>query len=181
MWADDFMGGNGDPADNYAVASGPFRKGRWILRFAGPHLRRDFGNRRAPTLPRTDQVLAAFLIDQYDDDPWSPDSDITRSFRNYLEGWHHPSGEPEMHNRVHAWIGGSMLLMSSPNEPAFFPLHANLDRIWGQWQDTYGFAYEPIKGARPGHNLRDEMQPFGVTPEDVLDYRALGYRYDTDP
>src|SRR5262249_61914238 len=39
--------------------------------------------------------------------------------------------------------------------------------------------YVPAEGAAQGHNLHDLMSPFNVTPEDVLDVRALGYRYDT--
>src|SRR5262249_45000154 len=99
--------------------------------------------------------------------------------RNYMAGWNWPSGEPEMHNRVHNWVGGSMLAMSSPNDPVFWLLHANLDRLWAAWEDVYGYDY-PEEGPPPGQRLHDVMAPFGVTPADVLDHHALGYHYDTE-
>lgn len=69
---------------------------------------------------------------------------------------------------------------SPPNDPLFFLLHANLDRIWAEWELIYGLSYLPEEGAMHGHNLRDHMFGLGVTPEDVLDHRSLGYRYDTE-
>jgi len=49
----------------------------------------------------------------------------------------------------------------------------------------HGQEYLPVSGGPIGHNLDDHMWPFShiglmVTPRDVLDSTALGYRYDTD-
>jgi tyrosinase len=96
-----------------------------------------------------------------------------------MAGWNFPSGEAEMHNRVHAWVGGSMVLMSSPNDPVFWLVHANIDRLWAEWEAINGFDY-PEKGPPPGHRLYDLMPPFYVTPADVLDHHALGYQYDNE-
>jgi tyrosinase len=178
LWASDFMGGDGDPSDNYNVNDGPFRKDEWPLIFEGPNLRRHFGY-FIPTLPTPEDVTGAFLVGQYDCPPYDVGSPIDQSFRNYMCGWNFPSGEPEMHNRVHNWVGGSMLTMSSPNDPVFWLLHANLDRLWADWERLYGFDY-PESGAPPGQNLYDVMYPFNLTPADVLDHRALGYKYDTE-
>lgn len=46
--------------------------------------------------------------------------------RNLVEGW---VGPERIHNSVHVWVGGDMALSSSPNDPAFFLHHCNVDRI----------------------------------------------------
>ncbi len=38
------------------------------------------------------------------------------------------------HNTGHRWIGGDMNSMASPRDPAFWFHHAQVDRIWAQWQ-----------------------------------------------
>jgi tyrosinase len=180
IFSANFMGGNGDP-DFHFVRDGPFRAGEWVLVFDGPNLRRNFGGLGVETLPTPADVEAAFGVAQYDTFPWDMGSPISESFRNNLEGFNHPTGEPELHNRVHAWVGGSMAIQYSPNDPLFWLLHADIDRIWAEWQAIYGLNYLPDMGGPPGHNLHDPMSPFGVTPADVLDHFALGYRYDTEP
>jgi tyrosinase len=181
LWSDDFLGGNGDPADRNIVKTGPFRQGEWKLEFDGPDLKRDFGGfPGAPTLPTAADVQATLEVRTYDADPWNRNSDIAESFRNHLTGWNHPFGEDQMHNRVHLWVGGTMGYNTSPNDPVFFLLHANLDRLWVEWEVQHGLNYLPEVGAVAGHNLHDRMSPFGVSPAGVLDHRALGYRYDTE-
>jgi hypothetical protein len=97
------------------------------------------------------------------------------------------SGEG-MHNRVHAWVGGllgttpdgikilgTMGLPTSPNDPVFFLHHANIDRLWAEWQATHG-----VDSYEPANTRNDRMHPpFEATPADVFDIRALGYHYDT--
>jgi tyrosinase len=80
---------------------------------------------------------------------------------------------------------GTMAANSSLNDPVFWLHHANIDRIWNEWMRRHGQEYLPISGGPIGHNLDDHMWPFShiglmVTPRDVLDSTALGYRYDTD-
>src|SRR5262249_14942380 len=75
---------------------------------------------------------------------------------------------------------GSMLTEASPNDPVFWLLHANLDRLWAEWEGVHGYDY-PATGAPSGENLHDLMYGFDVTPADVLDPHALGYAYDTEP
>jgi tyrosinase len=178
VWDDDFMGGDGDPDDQNIVKTGPFSQSEWKLVFEGRSLRRQFAF-FVPTLPTPDDLIAGFEVSQYDCPPYDVGSPIDQSFRNFMAGWNHPTGEPEMHNRVHNWVAGSMLGMASPNDPIFLLAHSNLDRWWGQWEAIYGFDY-PESGAPPGQNLDDLMDPFLITPRDVLYHPDLGYTYDTD-
>lgn len=182
IWAPNFMGGNGDPNNFQKVMDGPFRQGQWTAVFEND-LRREFGL-FAPTLPTPQDVQNAMRVMIYDVFSFDSGSPVDQSFRNFLEGFNHPSGEAEMHNRVHLWIGGTATLIDqSLDDPIFWLLHANFDRLWGEWEDEYGLLYnpvDPLMDGREGHSLHEPMTPFGnVTPADVLSQRALGYLYDT--
>jgi len=187
VWSDDLVGGDGDPFDNCNVSSGPFSKSNnWnIVCGSGDKdgfLQRCFGKLQPgfQQLPDANDVSYAMGIGTYDQAPWSEAS--MGSFRNTLEGWIGINkGPPELHNRVHCWVGGSMFPMTSPNDPVFFLHHSNVDRIWAEWQDKYrNLPYMPRSGGPNGHNLNDPMYPWNDhTPGDVLDCRKLGYSYDT--
>ncbi len=105
------------------------------------------------------------------------------------------------HNSIHVAVGGHMLTMTSPNDPIFFMHHANVDRLWAQWQLTHpGDGNYPSTHDRYGHALTDLMWPWDggesesnrplaqnflppiITdrrmPRDVLDIESLGYTYD---
>lgn len=181
LWDPSFMGGNGRPIDGQ-VTSGPFAfaTGNWTLIHDGPALRRRFGV-STPSLPAPGDVTGALAETVYDVPPYTLAS--PSGFRNRLEGW--ISG-PQLHNRVHVWIGGSMGPMSSPNDPVFFLHHCFIDKVWADWQRLHpGAGYVPVSGAAPGHNLGNAMQPWlgrgeTVTPASVLDHHALGYAYDNE-
>lgn len=149
------------------------------------------GGQRAPTLPdRTDQTRT--LGDRTFDRPaWDRSAD---SFRNKLEGWQDsrealpPRSQPWMHNRVHVFVGGSMLPGSSPNDPVFFLNHCNVDRIWESWLTQSGRTYAPGAGqGPPGHRINDPLLSIvwpSMTPAQVLDPAGAEldwYRYDTLP
>jgi tyrosinase len=98
VFAEDFMGGDGDPNDGFAVTTGPFRKGLWSLRVqpiglqwsasATPYLTRRFGSLPGFTsLPTPADV--SFVLDRprYDVAPYDATSDPNLSFRNALEGF----------------------------------------------------------------------------------------------
>src|SRR5262249_59200138 len=138
LWAPPFLGGTGLEPNGYAVLDGPFRAGRWVLAFDGPALRRNLGGYNGDALPKPDDVRAALRVPQYDAPPWDANSPVDRSFRNFMQGVNHPSGDAEMHDRVHNWVGGSMRGMASPNDPVFWMVHANLDRIWTEWSAIWG-------------------------------------------
>lgn len=131
---------------------------------------------RVPNLPTKADVAVARDQTVYDQFPWSQGA---AGHRNVLEGW--VSG-PQLHNRVHVWIGGDMGPGTSPNDPAFFLNHCNVDRIWEAWMSQNGTVYAPGAGEGPaGHRLDSTMAAIlgaALTPADVLD-PAQWYSYDT--
>lgn len=183
VWANDLMGGSGNP-----VSTGPFAynasdPNTWVTVNSSGNpaggLRRAFGG--APTLPSQADVNAALGHTPYDSAPWHRSS--TPSFRNVLEGWINTSGTSGnyLHNRVHVWIGGDMLPGTSPNDPVFFLHHCFIDKLWADWQrQNSGAAYAPMSGGPQGHNWNDQMSPWTTTPQDVWNHIALGYIYDTE-
>lgn len=104
-------------------------------------------------------------------------------------------------------LGTLSNIPASPYDPAFWLLHSNVDRLWAEWQDNghAGSDYYPKSGQTYGNNLDDAMWPWDggvstpinpnlqslfallpvfspddiVRPIDVLDYKKLGYTYDT--
>ena len=187
IWNADFMGGDGTGADD-EVETGGFAHaaGNWDITLGpGPaYLQRAFGQwPGAGSLPTPTQVDDCLDQVPYDASPWN--TAVAASFRNRLEGW---TGAGSIHNRVHLWVGGSMLPESSPNDPVFWLHHCNIDRLWAQWQREHpAEAYRPQGGVGDtgpvGHNLNDSMQPWGgtTTVASTLDHHAMGYWYDTDP
>jgi tyrosinase len=130
------------------------------------------------TLPRPADVRAALASPVYDRAPW--DTSVT-GLRNLAEGW--PNG-PQLHNRVHVWVGGDMLPGTSPNDPVFFLNHCNVDRIWESWMAVRGRVYVPTAsspGAPRGHRLDDALVALlgrPLTPAQVL---TPPYTYDALP
>lgn len=79
------------------------------------------------------------------------------------------------HNDVHGWVGGIMNTMFSPADPVFWLHHANIDRIWNQWQKKSSNT-----GKEPELSGADRtMDPWNEGAEDVLDIQKLGYSYGT--
>jgi tyrosinase len=77
-----------------------------------------------------------------------------------------------IHNLVHIAVGGTMNSPSSPADPLFWLHHANIDRIWAEWQSAHPGANPP--------NTNETLQPaplFGVKVATVLDITALSYQY----
>ena len=194
LWAADFMGGDGT-GSNSKVMSGAFAgdNGQWplsILDGGANYLQRQFGA-NATDLPTAADVTGALGEIPFDGNPWGQGDNP--SFRDRAEGWH---GLGSIHNRVHLWVGGTMLPSTSPNDPIFFLHHCNIDRLLSLWQRQH-----PLEGYHPtgaggetgplGHNLNDtlifndsgETNPFGATfpLAGTLNHQGMGYWYDTDP
>ena len=183
IWNSDFMGGNGRPSDGKVMDGAfAFDGGNWTLA-GGGFLARRFAAGSASTLPTAMDLSSALGTTPYDQSPYNSGSALA-GFRNTLEGWRNG---PQLHNRVHVWIGGSMSPSSSPNDPVFFLHHCFIDKCWADWQAAHPMEppYAPASGAASGHNLNDAMQPWAgmgltTTPASLIDHHALGYAYDTE-
>ncbi|MDF5729064.1 MAG: tyrosinase family protein [Rhizonema sp. PD38] len=127
-----------------------------------------------------------------------------------------------LHNYFHSFIGGATFdftvgrpsalgtmadLSSSINDPVFWLVHSNVDRLWAEWQKRghEGSNYYPASGGHYGENLNDRLWPWDggestpanwgpgnllsyipsfspddiVTPATTLNFRKYGYTYDT--
>lgn len=155
--------------------------------------------------------------------------DDYNTFRIALEGFSKLDNQGQlttpgvfMHNYFHGLVGGATFdpaigrpqalgtmasLSSSLNDPVFWLIHANVDRLWAQWQENAhgGKDYFPSTGGHYGENLNDRLWPWDagestpvnmgsadvlsllpavspddiVTPADTLDFKKYGYTYDT--
>jgi tyrosinase len=79
-----------------------------------------------------------------------------------------------IHNGVHVWVGGSMsMIATAPADPLFWMHHANIDRLWWQWQSSpQGQGKNPnLSGAAA------VMDPWPVTEAATRDIVAMGYTY----
>jgi len=170
VWQPDFMGGNGNP-----VSTGPFRAGQWTL-YNGGNLARAFGV-NTPNLPTPTAVTDALANPTFDSPNWNRGSS---GFRNSLEG---------LHNTVHVWVGGSMLPMSSPDDPVFFLHHCNVDRIWAMWEaknpNSVASGWPPPGQGPANQHLDDLLNPWNgspgaarITSRDMLDFKKLGFTYE---
>ena len=77
-----------------------------------------------------------------------------------------------LHDRVHIAVGGNMDTAASPSDPIFFLHHANIDRLFAQWQATHA-------GSQPG-NLTETLQRAPIEGRKVsaqLSIGQLGYSY----
>ncbi len=256
-FSSDFMGGNGDPKQDYAVTDGPFAKGKWtITQFDNsnlgatkngshtvnpkslhmttmvppkladepiiqtPYIERNFGSMEMGTgntamnmpngaaLPTQQDVTNLLNLPDYDVAPWEASADTSKSFRNALEGWATGSTEAcqngsinvtqpagtthKFHNIVHIWAAGmwhsatgshmgSVAFNTSPNDPVFYLLHANLDRIWSLWEAKHGEVYPNIPQAPDGWKPTSKMWPWqganDPTINDLLSTQKNGFVY----
>ncbi|MEE8585452.1 MAG: tyrosinase family protein [Acidobacteriota bacterium] len=187
VWSADLLGGDGQAGN--VVRDGPFRfnpadpANSWVIVDGNGNpaggLQRRLG--QGASLAAQSDIDAALLIPTYDVSPWDVSS--SSGFRNTLEGW---IGSGRLHNAVHAWVGGSMLPGTSPNDPVFFLHHCFVDLIWFLWQQQHGVNnYLPTSPPPTGHALNTPMFPWNsggdqVTPADTLDITDSrnGFSYD---
>lgn len=181
LWSENYLG-----EARGIVRSGPLGDMRvrlqqhWngtLLSITPRPIRREAGlDTRNRSLPKQQDVQSALDEADYDRFPWSQSAN---GHRNRLEGW---INGPQLHNLVHVWMGGDMGPGTSPNDPAFFLNHCNVDRIWEAWMADRGQVYRPdVNEGSPGHRINDLMiDVFGdpLRPSDVLD-PAGWYSYDT--
>ncbi|OCW27412.1 tyrosinase [Pseudomonas sp. S3E12] len=199
VWADDFMGGDGVEADQWRVATGPFaeKEGNWPVPgypedgLPGTGLKRQFGV-VIDSVPTPADLAMAMNERLYDTPPYNS-SPFTTGFRNRLEGWITQRGDcknvekpgSQLHNRVHLWIGGNMLPMTSPDDPVFFLHHCYIDKVWADWQQlragddsAWSPHYAPLEAGPPGHNFDDVLKPWTHKISDMMNIADLGYSYE---
>jgi tyrosinase len=158
IFQDNFMGPDGTGGPNgdrvttgyFTLANGwgmrrDLSTGRWQgLNTNTIDLTRNFGN-NGGSLGTVAQVNNAFATNNYN------------TFRSRLEGG------PGMHNSTHNYIGGIIRnVAGSPNDPIFWLLHSNVDRIWAEWQlnNHWGNSFYPASGQAYGRNLNDPLYPW---------------------
>jgi tyrosinase len=205
MWGPKDIGSDGRAEDG-VVADGPFAF--WPIVHSAD---RPFGDTRPRetmlerTLGRVAEfpslkgdLEAAFRETIYDGDNFDASSSV--GIRNWLAGSYSERGalslfDPDLplcslHCQAHGFVGASMLIGSSPNDPVFFLLHSFTDGTWFQWQDAqvaanpgtnYFDYYTPVTGGPEAHNIDDVMGLLAITPRSVLDTQALGYEYEGLP
>ncbi|KAG6557726.1 hypothetical protein Mapa_000491 [Marchantia paleacea] len=89
--------------------------------------------------------------------------------------------EKYSHTSMHCYIGGKMFEpKSAPEDPVFFPFHANLERLWDIWLSLRDYHKNPTSSDWLDGEflLWDEnavMNRFRV--RDFLSAEALGYTY----
>ena len=67
------------------------------------------------------------------------------------------------HGDVHMFVGGDMTSYGSPWDPVFFSHHAQVDKLWYDWQTELGH------GNLYSGSPTEQLTPFGWTVADVLD------------
>ncbi|WP_459575140.1 SpvB/TcaC N-terminal domain-containing protein [Cupriavidus sp. 8B] len=139
----DFMGGDGDKAQNQRVTTGPFAfsTDQFLVQIGEDHtgdsgLCRDFrddANSYQPTPTRVGSDLTATLY-----------SSSQKNWKVFSEG--------NLHSPVHRWMGGNMADAASPNHPIYFLHHCYIDLLWECWKQQHSAtdAYLPTAG-QPGY------------------------------
>jgi tyrosinase len=81
-------------------------------------------------------------------------------------------GLEAIHDRVHVWTGGTMANISTAAaDPLFYMHHANVDRLWAQWQQTH---------AEQNPELTDDdaiMDPWRVGEKRTRETARFHYTY----
>ncbi len=188
LWSPDHLGPSRGEVDAGPLAALRVRLtqgfapavGMFLEAHAPRRIRREAGaDPRFGGLPTKADVEAALDAEDYDLGPWDVNAG---GFRNLAEGWRRDP--PNMHNRVHVWVGGDMGPGTSPNDPVFYLNHCNVDRIWeARRRAPGGLAYAPeasVAGAPAGHRLDDPLVALlgeAMTPAEVLDPTPW-YDYD---
>ncbi|KAK6850538.1 monooxygenase [Apiospora arundinis] len=77
---------------------------------------------------------------------------------NYKDFRYKLEGGP--HGAIHSAVGGDMSPATSPNDPIFFLHHAQIDRLWTQWQQENPRRKEPGEAS-----LKDVMPYLDLVPD----------------
>lgn len=152
VFADDLMGGDGDPDHGFAVTTGAFRKGRWTLNVhpigvqwrasATTHLTRRFGSFPAmPTLPEPEDVTFVLGRPSYDVAPFDGGSDPNLSFRSALEGfWRDIGSERVATGSTSMVCGPDGVMMATSGEATHNRVHGWVGGLLGATTDGIEFG-----------------------------------------
>lgn len=78
-----------------------------------------------------------------------------------------------IHNSTHRYVGGQMQSAASPTDPLFWLHHANIDRLWSNWQ-------KKNPGKDPD-NIDEQLKPSPIISrkvEELLNIETLDYKYE---
>ena len=75
----------------------------------------------------------------------------------------------EFYDYRDAQYGDMFSNLTASYDPIFWPIHANIDRVWWEWQQSHPSAVPQDLGA--------VLTPWGYTAGDVLDISRFGYEY----
>jgi tyrosinase len=104
--------------------------------------------------------------------PTQQEVDNLNSINEFTKFTRPSKGLEGLHNNVHVWVGGTMNdLMYSPSDCLFWLHHANVDRIWFEWQKK-NHNKNPILNAPDAI-----MDPWSFNEEDTRDLANFGYEY----
>lgn len=114
-------------------------------------------------------VMCCSVYDSFDS------ANFDQSFRRTFE--------TKLHDLVHMWVGGQMQNpVLAPNDPIFYLHHANVDRLFTRWQEMHptGTPYfqDPKVVMPQGQNYNDTLLQLNSTPQQVWDYKQMGYTYE---
>ncbi len=143
--------------------------------------------------PSAEDAAGVFDRHIYDVESYDTcDTDENVSMRQYLEGYSRSEERAlciivgcQTHGLGHLYIGGDMASGGMPpNDPMFFLHHTNVDRLWAMWQDrNREKPATAVDYGNPGYpdDWRGEIFNFDqVRADETFNFRALGYRYDTN-
>lgn len=82
------------------------------------------------------------------------------------------TGIEGIHDEVHTWVGGTMAdIATAAADPLFWMHHANVDRIWWQWQQNTPDQNPNVTGEW------QIMDPWRYSEPDTRDITPLHYEY----
>ncbi|KAJ1822885.1 hypothetical protein LPJ75_000188 [Coemansia sp. RSA 2598] len=165
------LGGNGRGADGCVVDG---IQANWSLGFPSRHCmqrRYSSGDRMKPWV--SPEVISSYI---------QSDRRLT-TFREHIEFG--------IHGATHLGLGGDAATKYAPNDFFFHMHHANIDRLWWQWQNANQGAMFDYNGPGPrGEATLDDPIPqdrsvgLGSAPVRsvmVLGFNGICYSYDTAP